>query len=293
MNDIKSYINKQTGLIEKKLKEIFLPLKETQPILYDPVVYSLSSGKKLRPMLLLATVATLRGDSKKALIPACAIELIHTYSLIHDDLPCMDDDNLRRGKPSLHRAFPQWLALLTGDYFLTRSFEIISSDKEITDSQKIKIIQILSQKAGDQGMIGGQVLDLANSGKQMEWECLKNMHKQKTGELFLAAIQIGAILANASNEEINKLKRFAIFLGLAFQINDDILDDTSSEQILGKPIGSDKKKNKPTALSLLGLKKAKTYLEELTQKALKELKSIGANNSLLENLLLKTLYIKF
>ena len=195
--------------------------------LHDAATYSLlAPGKRLRPKVAIQITEALGGSKEAALIPACALELIHCYSLIHDDLPCMDDDDFRRGKPSLHRAFPEAIAVLTGDYLLTKAFEIIAEAPLISDAQKIKLIQCLSKRSGAPGMIGGQVLDIEATGKNITPEHLDQIHHQKSADLLTAAALFGGIIADTDDETLHSLEQFGAAFGLAFQITDDLLDVT-------------------------------------------------------------------
>lgn len=244
--------------------------------LFASARYSLSApGKRLRPLLVLATAASYGIQADRALIPACAIEMIHTYSLIHDDLPCMDDDDLRRGLPTLHKVFPEWQALLTGDYLLTYAFEILSDAPLLTADQKIALIRTLSSRAGAHGMIGGQVIDLLSVGKSIDWEILEKMHLKKTASLITAALECGGIIAGAPESDIKALNQTGLAIGIAFQLIDDVLDYTSTELELGKPIRSDEKKSKATAVPLLGIDLAKEKAAKLLQVADRELSNLS------------------
>jgi geranylgeranyl diphosphate synthase, type II len=187
-----------------------------------------SGGKRLRPLLLLTTAEMFGSDVvEKALIPACAVEMIHTYSLIHDDLPCMDNDDWRRGKPTLHKVYGEWHALLTGDFLLTYTFELLSEAPLLTAEQKISLIRLLSHRAGASGMIGGQVIDLLSQDKEISWEHLVQMHQGKTAALIAASIESGAIIGKARPSEVTQLSQLGRKLGLAFQLIDDLLDAES------------------------------------------------------------------
>ncbi len=206
--------------IEKKLKDLIQErLDAPQHLLFESARYSLlSPGKRLRPILTLATAQTFNIPLENALIPACALEMVHTYSLIHDDLPCIDDDDLRRGIPTLHKVYNEGHAVLTGDYLLTYAFELLSTSPHLTSDQKIALVKSLSQHAGGDGMIGGQVMDILKSGN---WE---EMHLLKTAALMISALEFGAIISNCSPSDTAHLKIFGKQIGLAFQIIDDILD---------------------------------------------------------------------
>ncbi len=234
--------------------------------------YSLSGGgKRLRPVLVLEFCRMCGGDIDTAMPFACAVEYIHTYSLIHDDLPCMDDDNMRRGNPSCHVMFGQATALLAGDALLTHAFELLAS-AEIPDERIAQAVMLLSQNAGVGGMIGGQVLDLMYETKlEPNLSDVIDVYKMKTGALISAACLLGCIAAGASDEQLAAASRFAYNLGVAFQIQDDILDIEGDENVIGKPVGSDEEQNKTTYVKLVGLDKAKKDVERLTANAIASL----------------------
>lgn len=210
-----------TSLIEQELEKLVPEGHSAHNILYSAARYSLlSGGKRIRPLLTLATAHLFNVEISKALAPACALEMIHTYSLIHDDLPCMDDDDFRRGKPSLHKAFSEAHAVLAGDFLLTYSFEVLATSLSLSPHQKIDLIQVIARAAGGEGMIGGQVLDIAEARSVS----LQELHQKKTGALFTAAVQCGGIVANVSSEQFAILTRFGKHLGYLFQVVDDILD---------------------------------------------------------------------
>jgi geranylgeranyl pyrophosphate synthase len=262
-----------TVIIEKRLDELVANRSLPQKTLYEAARYSLlSTGKRLRPILTLASAETFGASSEIALDCACAIEMIHTYSLIHDDLPCMDDDALRRGIPTLHKVYSEGHAVLTGDFLLTFAFEVIANAPLLTAEQKLDLIKTLSIAAGGEGMIGGQVIDLSSEGKKIDWPLLEYMHISKTAALITAAVESGAIIGTASLEERASLKLFAQKLGLAFQILDDILDEESDA------------KEKTTAVSLLGKQEAQRLLETLSQSALVALSLLPRDTSQLREL---------
>lgn len=242
----------------------------------EAMAYSLSNGgKRIRPMLVLEFCRICGENPEKAIPFAVAIEMIHTYSLIHDDLPCMDDDDMRRGKPSSHKVFGEANALLAGDGLLTLAFETALSAKDMTDYQKAQAGLVLAKAAGCAGMIAGQVMDLANEERQASLDEVSHTDKLKTGELIMAAASLGCIAANADGEKIAAAREYCSDIGLAFQIVDDILDVTSSSEILGKPVGSDGENGKSTYVSLLGLEKSKALADELTEKAKAALSVFG------------------
>lgn len=277
-------INKKYfDLISKRLDELIEETDNYHKDLFKAAKYSVNNhGKLLRPALVLTTAEMLGVNPEIALDPACSIELIHTYSFIHDDLPSMDNDDLRRGQPTLHKMYPEWLAVLAGDYLLTYAFEVITNTKNISDSQKVKLINTLSKRAGGNGLIAGQVADLSWEGKKIDFDQLKFMHINKTASLFMCAIEFASIIANINPDEKKHLNSFSQKLGLSFQIADDILDVTSNEKTLGKPVGSDIKNDKATATAVLGIDKAKELLHELHYFAMKDLEKLSYETSPLE-----------
>ena len=240
-------------------------------------------GKRVRPLLTYAT-ASLTGKEldQVAGIDACAValELFHTYSLVHDDLPCMDNDDLRRGRPTVHKAFDEASALLVGDALQTMAFQLIAQSA-LKDAQKVQVITSLSMAGGMAGMAGGQAIDLASVGKQLTQNELEQMHRLKTGALLRTAVQIGAIAIDLNEQEKKSLDVFASALGLAFQVVDDVLDASSDSQTLGKTAGKDAAANKPTFVSLMGLEGAREFARQLHQEALDSLSIWGDNADLL------------
>lgn len=226
----------------------------------------LGAGKRVRAILLIEFCKACGGSRELAMPFACAIEMVHAYSLIHDDLPCMDNDPLRRGKPSCWKAFGETTALLAGDGLLTKAFETASGSTAPPD-RALAALQILAQSAGDAGMLGGQVIDLEYENRPMPEELLVQMYGQKTGALLRAAVKIGCVLAGADENKIFFADQYAQKIGLAFQIVDDILDVTGDEQALGKPIGSDRESGKTTFVTLYSLEEAQKQVEALTDGA--------------------------
>lgn len=240
-------------------------------IIYDSASYSLNiGGKRIRPLLMLLTYNMYKNNWKDIIEFSAAIEMIHTYSLIHDDLPCMDNDDLRRGKPSCHKAFGEDTALLAGDALLTHAFEIIAMS-DLSDDKKVSASLLLAQNSGVGGMIGGQVIDLIYEKQNPSVKQLLNVYKMKTGALISAACLMGCISAGANENQMACASKFAYSLGIAFQIQDDILDIIGDEKELGKPIGSDAQNDKTTYATLLGIDKAKADVEKLTQSAISQL----------------------
>ena len=257
------------------LDEINSALKEYLPAADDVVSQAMrysveNGGKRIRPALLLEFCRVCGGDYKKAVPFACALEMIHTYSLIHDDLPCMDNDDFRRGKPSCHIAFGEEYALLAGDALLTLAFET-AMKSNLSAEITVKAAKELAKAAGVMGMVGGQVLDLQIEGKKVGVSDLQKTDELKTGELIRAACVLGCVCAGADDKKIAAAEKYAHDIGIAFQIVDDILDVTSDEETLGKPIGSDEENQKSTYVSLLGIEKSRKTAEELTLNAQKAL----------------------
>ena len=272
-----SFLKNARKQIDDKLNALIsLPSDLPYSTLFDSARYSLSApGKRLRPLLVLATVASYGLPLETALAPACSIEMIHAYSLIHDDLPCMDDDDMRRGKPTLHKVFPEWQALLTGDYLLTHAFEILANAPDLSADQKIALIRSLSSRAGAHGMIGGQMIDLLSVGQSIDWKLLEKMHLGKTAGLITCALEFGGIIADAPAKDLEALRKTGAAIGIAFQLIDDVLDYTSTEQELGKPIGSDHGKSKATAVPLLGIDATKEKAAILLQIADESLSTLS------------------
>ena len=237
--------------------------------------YSLSNGgKRIRPALTMEFCKVCGGDTDKASSFAAAVEMIHTYSLIHDDLPCMDDDDMRRGKPSCHIAFGEEYALLAGDGLLTLAFETLAKAK-LEPEKIVKAAAVLARCAGHRGMVEGQTLDLQGEGKALSLDEIRRTHELKTVEMIKAACLLGCIAAGASEEKLAAAEKYAYGIGLSFQIIDDILDVTSDEQTLGKPIGSDAERGKDTYVTLLGLENAETEAQRYTDEAVKALSVFG------------------
>ena len=255
-----------------------------QKELIDAMNYSLEAGgKRVRPALVYAFCEALGGNIESAIAPACAIEMIHTFSLIHDDLPAMDNDDFRRGKPSCHKAYGEAMAILAGDALSVLPFEIIADSPDLTADQKVLIISVLANSVGRDGMIGGQVIDMLNEERSDVTEDeLRNMYRCKTGQLIAVSAVMGAICADASRETLRSAAEYGLRLGLAFQIIDDILDVTSTQEELGKPIGSDERENKTTFVTLFGLEKAIELADKATSEAIEWLDAIEDNAFLKE-----------
>ncbi|OYD59771.1 farnesyl-diphosphate synthase [Fictibacillus aquaticus] len=249
------------------------------------ISYSIEAGgKRLRPVLLLAVMEAFGAKSEKGLDTACAIEALHTYSLIHDDLPSMDDDDIRRGKPTNHKVFGEAIAILAGDALLTMSFSFILDDSRLNAEEKMQVASLLSKSAGPAGMVAGQAEDMEAEGAELTKDQLEAIHDKKTGQLLQCSVVAGGILAGASAHELESLKRYAKHIGIAFQIQDDILDITGDQQTLGKPVGSDVSNNKTTYPALLGLDGAKEELFRHVAAAKHELAKLQHETAVLEQL---------
>lgn len=279
---MQAYIEK----IEDKLAEFTQDKPEIQGIVSEAMEYSLSAGgKRLRPILMLEFYRMCDGNDLDSILEiACSVELIHTYSLIHDDLPCMDDDDFRRGKPSCHKAFPEDIALLSGDALNTLAFEVISEAAiagKIPAEKAVMLISVLSKAAGKDGMVGGQVIDLQTENEEIDIQTLNLLQSKKTGALIEAACVMGVILSGKF-EFIPAAADYAQAVGRAFQIVDDILDVTGTFEELGKPIGSDEDQHKNTYVTLLGLERSQQIAKQLTVQALSSLSQFSNNEFLYE-----------
>jgi geranylgeranyl diphosphate synthase, type II len=274
--DLNSYLKEHKILVEKALDES-LPIGRPAKV-YDSMRYSLlAGGKRLRPILCLASCELTGGTIEMAMPTACALEMIHTMSLIHDDLPAMDNDDYRRGKLTNHKVYGEDIAILAGDGLLAYAFEFVAvNTKGVEPLAVIEVLALLGQTVGAAGLVGGQVLDLESEGKtDLDAETLSFIHRHKTGALLKASVLSGAILAGAPLEIRAKLAKYAENIGLAFQIVDDILDITATQEELGKTAGKDLKANKATYPSLWGIDESKRQAQELVTEAIAELSSFG------------------
>ncbi len=236
---------------------------------------SLGGGKRLRPLLVLASCAAVQGDGFAAMRAACAVELIHAYSLVHDDMPCMDDDVLRRGKPTTHVQYGEAQAMLAGDAMQALAFEVLTPETGIAPALQARLCALLARSAGHDGMAGGQAIDLASVGRALDEATLRDMHRRKTGVLLQASVMMGAACGEASSQALAGLSAYGAALGLAFQVVDDILDVTQDSTVLGKTAGKDQDANKPTYVSVLGLDAARTLACELRGEARAALAATG------------------
>jgi len=273
MNDVhKQQIKNDIELIENAIRD-YVPYEEDvkrQKIVIDAMRYSLEAGgKRIRPVLVLEFCRMLGGNINDALSAAAALEMIHTFSLIHDDLPAMDNDDYRRGRKSCHKEFDEATAILAGDALSIHAFSVISKDKNLSSDKKVKLMEVLSETSGYKGMIGGQIIDMENEKRDdVDIDNLHAMCDGKTGALIRCACIMGCIVSGADDEIIAKADRYGSCLGLAFQIVDDILDVTSTTEVLGKPVGSDAASNKTTFATLMGIEQADKLASKLTDKAI-------------------------
>jgi len=239
----------------------------------------LGGGKRLRPLLALAACEAVRGHTEAAMRAACSVELIHAYSLVHDDMPCMDDDVLRRGKPTTHVQFGEAVAMLAGDAMQALAFEVLTPDAGVEPALQARLCALLARSAGYAGMAGGQAIDLASVGKSLDECTLRDMHRRKTGVLLQASVMMGAACGAASARALDALSDYGAALGLAFQVVDDILDVTQDSTVLGKTAGKDQDANKPTYVSVLGLDAAGRLAEQLRDQAHQALNASGLTDT--------------
>jgi len=277
--DLNAYLKERKLLVEEALEHYLPPQKG----FYNPIVeamrYSLfAGGKRLRPILCLAATEVVGGKKETALPVACALEMIHTYSLIHDDLPAMDNDDFRRGKPTNHRVFGEAMAILAGDGLLTEAFYLLTYPdllEKIPPAQLVWISHLIAQAAGFRGMVSGQVMDLEATGKEIGLEELKAIHDHKTGALIRVAVESGAIIGGGNRTEVEALKEYGTQIGLAFQIVDDVLDIEGNPEDMGKNIGSDEPQQKATYPKLVGLNEAKEMAQTCIKRGIHALKPFG------------------
>ena len=263
----------KTGILDEKLRE--------------SMAYSLmAGGKRMRPILLMAAADAVGADGKRFLSVACALEMIHTYSLIHDDLPAMDNDDYRRGRLTNHKVYGDGIAILAGDALLTLAFSVILRQKDVPSERLLCVVDEISRAAGAEGMVGGQVLDLRAENQNISIQDLRRIHMGKTGALFRAALRSGAILGGASAQQLDALTLYAEHFGLTFQITDDILDVVGNAAMIGKPVGSDEKNHKSTYVTLTSLDQARELAQSAAAEAVGALRSFGDEASFLRQLVI-------
>lgn len=286
MTDLNEYIKSVADAVSKRLEALLSENMES--VVTSAMKYSAQGGgKRIRPLLTVEFSKACGGNYDAAVDFGCAVEMIHTYSLIHDDLPCMDNDDMRRGKPSCHIAFGEDNALLAGDALLTEAFCVLSCVRSVSEKNIVKAVSFLSSFAGINGMVGGQVLDLQFEDVKPTVEEITKMYSLKTCALIKAAAVLGCLTSeNCTQREIEAACNYGENLGIAFQIVDDILDIVGDEKTLGKPVGSDDKNDKSTVVKYLGIEKSKEYVKELTAKAVNSLKDISGDTSVLEQIAL-------
>ena len=269
--DLKDYLKQRCQLVDQALERFLPDAGELPASLHGSMRYSVfAGGKRVRPVLMLAACETVGGELNRALPAACAMEMIHTYSLIHDDLPAMDDDDFRRGNPTNHKVYGEATAILAGDALLSQAFILLSSDPEGLDpATRLRVIHEIAHASGSRGMVGGQVVDMESEGDgEVDLATLSYIHTHKTGALIRASVRAGALLGGAGEEELAALTRYGDAIGLAFQIADDILDVEGTTEELGKDAGSDQARGKATYPALVGLEASKARAQELVQMAL-------------------------
>jgi len=285
MSDLKSWLKQQQEIVDAELT-LQLPAEDVSPAtIHQAMRYSIfAGGKRLRPIICLAAAETCGGDIRNALAPACAVEIMHTYSLVHDDLPCMDDDDLRRGRPTSHKVYGEGVAVLCGDALLTEAFTIIAKTPATERYHVGDYVTELAVTGGSRKLIGGQVLDLEGEGQNLTKDQLVQIHEAKTAALLTSSIRLGAMTANATPAELEALTTFGYNLGLAFQIVDDILDVTQTTEQLGKTAGKDEAVDKSTYPAILGLEGAKQEAALVTKRSLDALKPLGDKAHRLEQI---------
>ena len=278
MFDLKSYLSSKQAAVNHWIETILAHEPHPKQIM-AAMRYSLSAGgKRVRPILCIAATEALGSDQAEVLHVACAIEMIHTYSLIHDDLPAMDDDVMRRGNPTVHIQFDEATAILTGDALLTLAFQILSDSRYINSEnlgKSMHLIHVIAKAAGYRGMIEGQMLDMLSEGNRLKIDQIKALHKKKTGTLIEASVSAGALFGGASTKEMDFLNRYAANIGLAFQVMDDILNVRGDPLTMGKAVGTDASRNKNTYPSIIGLPESEKYAAELVKKSLHAIETFG------------------
>ncbi|MDA8101113.1 MAG: polyprenyl synthetase family protein [Nitrospiraceae bacterium] len=269
--DIKAYLNKKKTVVDRALESL-VPAADTVPsTVFEAMRYSLfAGGKRVRPILAIASAEALGANTAGLLPLAASLELIHTYSLIHDDLPAMDNDDFRRGRPTCHKVYGEAMAILAGDGLLNLAFEVLSDPKRtktLPPARLVAITREIARASGCFGMVGGQVVDMESEGKEIDFPTLEYIHTHKTGALIRASVRVGALYGRASEKRLKQLTRYGEFVGLAFQIADDILDITGTQEEIGKDVGSDLRKGKKTFPAFYGLEESRRRAHEVSDKA--------------------------
>ncbi|WP_371809553.1 polyprenyl synthetase family protein [Halobacillus sp. Marseille-Q1614] len=285
MASLQAYVEKNKGYINEQL-EMYVQEYTREGRLRDAMLYSIrAGGKRLRPVLVLAALEAFGSPVSRGISTACALEMVHTYSLIHDDLPAMDNDDTRRGQPTNHMKFDEATAILAGDALLTLSFQVISEDVQLSDSEKVFLINELSRASGPIGMVNGQMLDMQSEDESISLEALEYIHKNKTGQLLRFSILAGSYLSGADEIKLAEMLKMAEALGMIFQIQDDILDVIGDAEAIGKPTGSDVSNQKSTYPQLLGLEGAVEQKERYVQIAQQSLRRADVANTMLSELI--------
>lgn len=274
--DIKTYLSRKKTIVDRALDTLVPPATRFPTSVHEAMRYSLfAGGKRVRPILAIAAAEALGAKTSELLPLAGSLELIHTYSLIHDDLPAMDDDDLRRGRPTCHKVYGEAIAILAGDGLLNLAFEVLADPrrtKAVSANRLITIIKEIGAASGIKGMVGGQVVDIESEGKEIDFPTLEYIHTHKTGALIRSSVRVGALYAMAGKRQFAALTRYGGLVGLAFQIADDILDITGKQEELGKDVGSDLKKGKKTFPSFFGLEESRLRANEVADKAVHSLR---------------------
>ncbi len=281
MSELLSYLEKVVAVTERTLEEALPPKKTFPSSIHAVMRYSVfAGGKRIRPGLIMASHEACGGEfgARNAALASAAFEMFHTFSLMHDDLPCMDDDDFRRGKPTAHRAFNEALAVLGGDALCIYAFEILTRTGNLT------IIQEIARALGTCGMIGGQVVDIESEGKPVDQKTVEYIHNNKTMALIRASVRTGAILANAPDQTLERLSSYGMHVGLAFQVVDDILDEEGTTEQLGKDAGSDRERGKATFPAVCGMGRSKAYARELVERAQDDIAFLGQKGRILSQL---------
>lgn len=270
--ELKAYLSEKRAMVEDTLRGVFPGPEGPSADIISAMSYSLfAGGKRLRPILCMAGAEAVGGEAQDVLPVACAIELIHTYSLIHDDLPVMDDDDMRRGKPTSHKVFGEAVALLAGDGLLTKAFHVMTGadfENRVRPGALLNVIGLIAKAAGYEGMVGGQVVDIQSEGKEVDPSIVQFIHTHKTAALITASVASGAILVGGEENQVKALASYGQNIGLAFQVSDDILDIEGNSQALGKNVGSDERQAKTTYPAILGLSRSKEIQRELVERAI-------------------------